>query len=80
MKETKNRFRLVAFDLDGTILYTLEDLNLSLNHALKAHGYPPCTVQQTRSYVGDGAEMLIRRACPPGGAAGNRPHLRQGAL
>ncbi len=52
----------VIFDLDGTLLDTLEDLTDSVNFALSQYGFPPRTWEEVRRFLGDGAEMLIRRA------------------
>lgn len=49
----------ILFDLDGTLLDTLEDLTDSVNHTLEAYGYPPRTVEQIRQAVGNGARNLI---------------------
>ncbi len=54
--------KAVIFDLDGTLLNTLEDLADSLNFALGKHNYPVCTYEQVRGYVGDGAAVLVQRA------------------
>lgn len=63
MKMTK---QLVIFDLDGTILDTLEDLKESLNAALDAMGYPRRTLEEVRTFVGNGIRKLIERAVPAG--------------
>ena len=60
------RYRAVIFDLDGTLLNTLEDLAASTNAALAAFGMPERTVDQVRQMVGNGLGMLIRRAVPEG--------------
>ena len=60
------RYRLVIFDLDGTILDTLEDLAASVNHALAACGYPTRTVDEVRRFVGNGVRKLVQRAVPAG--------------
>ena len=54
----------VLFDLDGTLLNTLEDLCDSTNYALKAFGYPERTLDEVRSFVGEGVRLLIERALP----------------
>ena len=59
------KYELVIFDLDGTILDTLDDLTDSMNYALKEHGYPTRTKEEIRSFVGDGLLMLTRRAIAP---------------
>ena len=52
------------FDLDGTLLDTLEDLYLATNQALTRHSLPARTRDEVRMFVGNGVEMLIRRAVP----------------
>lgn len=59
-------YQAAIFDLDGTLLDTLEDLYLSANHALSLHGLPPRTREEIRLFVGNGVEHLIRRAVPTG--------------
>ena len=58
----------VLFDLDGTLLDTLEDLRDATNYALGVHGYPIRSLEEVRRFVGNGAENLIRRAVPSGAA------------
>ena len=55
---------LILFDLDGTLLDSLGDLTDSTNHTLQQYGCPPRTIDEIRSFVGNGAEMLIRLALP----------------
>lgn len=57
---------LIIFDLDGTILNTLEDLADSTNYALAASQLPERTVEEVRSFVGNGIRKLIERAVPEG--------------
>ena len=59
-------YDLVIFDLDGTLLNTLEDLAASTNHALAAHGFPPRTLEQVRHAIGNGVRNLIRLSVPEG--------------
>ena len=54
----------VLFDLDGTLLNTLDDLADSVNAALSHFGYPERTTDEVRRFVGNGAERLIRQALP----------------
>ncbi len=54
----------ILFDLDGTLLDTLEDLMDATNYALAADGYPARSRQEVRRFVGNGAENLILRALP----------------
>ena len=58
--------RAVIFDLDGTLLNTLDDLYLSVNAALKAYGFPPRTIEEVRQFVGNGVRNLMRRSIPEG--------------
>lgn len=59
-------YTLAIFDLDGTILDTLDDLNDSLNAALTACGMPGRTREETCRFVGNGIRKLIERAVPTG--------------
>lgn len=59
-------YRTVLFDMDGTLLDTLEDLRESTNHVLREMGYPERSLEEMRRFVGNGAEMQIRRAVPEG--------------
>lgn len=52
----------VIFDLDGTLLNTLEDLTRATNHVLAEHDLAPITMTGCRSFVGQGARNLLRRA------------------
>lgn len=54
----------IIFDLDGTLLYTLEDLNDSVNFALEKHNYPLRSLDEVRGFVGNGVALLIERALP----------------
>lgn len=54
------------WDLDGTLLNTLEDLADAVNHTLAAHSYPERTLEEVRRFVGNGAALLIQRAVPAG--------------
>ena len=58
------KYKLVIFDMDGTILDTLKDLQTCLNVVLRAHGYEEKTIEQVKSYVGDGLKELVMRALP----------------
>ena len=57
-------YHTAIFDLDGTLLDTLEDLFRAVNQALSAHTLPTRTRDEVKSFVGNGVEMLIRRAVP----------------
>ncbi len=58
--------RAVIFDLDGTLLNTLDDLAGAVNYALALHGYPVRTIDEVRRFVGNGIANLIHRALPEG--------------
>ncbi len=56
------KYKAVIFDLDGTLLNTLEDLHDAVNYALEKFGLPLITLEQTRMFVGNGVEKLVERA------------------
>jgi phosphoglycolate phosphatase len=56
----------ILFDLDGTLLNTLEDLYSSTNHVLREFGYPERTLDEVRRFVGNGARRLFEQAVPAG--------------
>ena len=56
----------ILFDLDGTLLNTLEDLKDAVNHTLVQYGCPERTLEEIRRFVGNGARLLIKRALPEG--------------
>lgn len=56
--------RAVVFDLDGTLLNTLEDLANATNWALRHNGLPERTIDEVRRFVGNGVRRLIERAVP----------------
>ena len=58
------RYRAVIFDLDGTLLNTLRDLHAAVNVALKGQGFGEKTLDEVRSYVGNGVRVLFERALP----------------
>lgn len=60
------KYDAVIFDMDGTILNTLEDLAGTLNYSLRCYGFPERTLPEVRSFVGNGIRMLVRRGCPAG--------------
>ena len=61
-----NKKKIVIFDLDGTLLNTLDDLTYSTNFALEQFGYPSKSREDVRNYVGNGVSKLIQRAIPSG--------------
>ena len=60
------RYQLAIFDMDGTILNTLQDLTNSLNAALQLSDYPQHTLEEVRFFVGNGIRKLIERGVPAG--------------
>ncbi len=55
---------LLIFDLDGTLLNTIDDLAAAANHALAACGFAPRSVEECRNFVGNGVAKLLERALP----------------
>lgn len=64
---TENRKRdTIIFDLDGTLLNTLDDLADSVNYALRTCGYPEREKKEVRKFIGGGASVLVNSAVPEG--------------
>jgi phosphoglycolate phosphatase len=61
----RRNYRAVIFDLDGTLLDTLEDLADSMNAVLESLGYPPHPLASYRHFTGDGVVALAERSLPP---------------
>ena len=61
-------YSAAIFDLDGTILDTLDDLAAATNATLAAYGFPVRTREEVRLFVGNGVEKLMERALPDGHA------------
>lgn len=59
-------FNTYIFDLDGTLLSSLEDLAASTNYALRWAGMPERTLEEVRMFVGNGVKLLMERAIPDG--------------
>ena len=57
--------QLVIFDLDGTLLNTIEDIAISLNKSLKYHNLPTHSLDTVLKMVGNGVDLLIQRAVNP---------------
>lgn len=60
------QYSTYIFDLDGTLLYTLDDLASSVNHAMREFGFPEHSIEDVRKMVGNGIKKLIERAIPSG--------------
>ena len=59
-------YNVYIFDLDGTLLDTLQDLANSVNYALRQHGMPEHSIDDIRRFVGNGVRLLMERAVPDG--------------
>ena len=57
-------YNTIIFDLDGTLLNTLDDLKDSVNYALHEMGYPLRTIDEVRNFVGNGVESLLDKSVP----------------
>jgi len=66
MKQDIDNIRTVIFDLDGTLLDTLEDLTDSSNVIMERFGFPTHTIPEIRAAVGNGLRVLIQRIVPEG--------------
>jgi len=60
------KFKAVVFDLDGTLLDTIDDLTDSANAVLAASGFPTHSAEAFKYYVGDGVRSLVARMLPEG--------------
>ncbi|NCC69890.1 MAG: HAD family hydrolase, partial [Clostridia bacterium] len=60
------KYRFIIFDLDGTLLYTLDDIRDSLNHTLRRFGLPEKAMDEVRGSLGNGSARLVE-LCVPGG-------------
>lgn len=67
-------YDVFIFDLDGTLLNTLDDLAASTNYALQQYGMATRSLDDIRSFVGNGVRKLIERAVPGGD---NNPQFEQ---
>jgi len=60
------KYQAVLFDLDGTLLDTLQDLANAVNTSLACLGFPVHKTEAYKYFIGDGREEMARRALPPG--------------
>lgn len=56
--------KMVIFDLDGTLLDTLDDLCNSVNYSLRTNNFPKRSLAEVRTFVGNGIRLLIERSVP----------------
>jgi len=59
-----SRFKAIIFDLDGTLLDSMADIADSMNMVLEKAGFPPHPVAAYRYFIGDGMDVLVKRALP----------------
>ena len=64
LTQERMKHRLVLFDLDGTLLDTLDDLSEAINHALGLRGFPLHTREEYMTMVGHGVRNLVLQALP----------------
>ena len=60
------KYQAILFDMDGTLLDTLTDMQAAVNYILEKYGYPTRTLEEVRRFVGNGAGPLIHRTLPQG--------------
>ena len=60
------KYKAIIFDMDGTVLNTIEDITDSVNVILERHGLPQRSVDEVRHFVGNGARVLMDKAVPEG--------------
>lgn len=65
-KKDSRLYDTVIFDLDGTLLNTLEDLKDGINHMLAVYKYPERSLEEIRTFVGNGIYRLVEQAVPEG--------------
>ncbi|MDE6159969.1 MAG: HAD family hydrolase [Bacteroidaceae bacterium] len=59
-------YKAAIFDLDGTLIDSLQDLWISVNHSLSQMGFPKRSLDEVRQFVGNGVGKLMQRAVPQG--------------
>ncbi len=65
----KNKYKMVMFDMDGTILNTLDDLHAAVSFALKEHDLPPVSLDHSRMVLGRGMHSYVQSCVPEGSSA-----------
>lgn len=66
MRDLSGKYDTVVFDLDGTLMDTLEDLANAVNEILQRNGYPVRTIEEVRRIVGNGLRQTLRLCLPEG--------------
>lgn len=66
MEIMMKKYDAILFDLDGTLLDSLEDMKDSVNHVMREFGFPEHTTEEIRTFVGNGIRRLIERSVPEG--------------
>lgn len=61
---TMKKYAAVVFDLDGTLLNTLQDLQSAVNHTMSVLHCPPRTLDEVRLFAGNGIRKLVERSLP----------------
>ncbi len=64
LSDNKKSYKTILFDMDGTVLDTLGDLTAAINHTMRSFGEPEHTIDEVRSYVGNGPIKLLQRSIP----------------
>ena len=64
LEDIREDFKAIIFDLDGTLLNTLDDIADSMNCVLEENGFPIHEVEKYKYFVGDGITALVKRAVP----------------
>ncbi|MCK9313044.1 MAG: HAD family hydrolase [Methanocorpusculum sp.] len=72
--QSEMKYQVIIFDMDGTLLNTLDDLYNAVNYVLLKFGYPLRTREEVRSFVGNGVQRLVDFAIPNGQ---NNPHREE---
>jgi len=57
-------YKAVVFDLDGTLVDSAADLGNAVNRVLEDHGFPVHAISRYQDFIGNGAEMMVKRALP----------------
>lgn len=73
----KKDFSAAIFDLDGTLLDSIDDLTDALNAMLRESGFPTHGREQVKKFVGDGVSLLVSRALPQGQAQHTKGAVRR---